>query len=83
MAKSVVLLVGTKKGLFTLRSDDRRKWSVEGPYGAPAPVYHASYDPRDGSMYAAINSTWLKPIASRVTSASVNLPAFNKARKPM
>ncbi len=58
MAKSVVLLVGTKKGLFTLRSDDRKKWTVEGPYASPAPVYHASFDPRDRSMYAAVNSTW-------------------------
>src|SRR5438067_10867404 len=58
MAKSAMLLVGTKKGLYTMRSDDRRKWSVDGPYGAPAPIHHASFDPRDQSMYAAINSTW-------------------------
>ena len=59
MAKSVRLLVGTRKGLYQLQSDtDRKKWTVEGPYGVPAPVYHASFDPRDQSMYAAINSTW-------------------------
>jgi len=59
MAKQVVLLVGTKKGLYTLRSDaDRKKWAVDGPHQAPAPIHHATYDPRDGSMYAAINSTW-------------------------
>ncbi|HUQ42361.1 MAG TPA: sialidase family protein, partial [Candidatus Limnocylindrales bacterium] len=59
MAKTVKLLVGTRKGLYQLQSDaDRKKWSVEGPYAAPAPVYHASFDPRDQSMYAAINSTW-------------------------
>src|SRR2546421_500929 len=58
MAKSAMLLVGTKKGLYTMRSDDRRKWSVDGPYGAPAPIHHATFDPRDQSMYAAINSTW-------------------------
>ena len=51
MAKRVVLLVGTKKGLYTLRSDaDRRKWTQDGPYSAPAPIHHATYDPRDGSM---------------------------------
>ena len=55
MAKSVALLVGTKKGLFTMRSPDRKKWSVEGPHGAPAPIHHASFDPRDQSMYAAIS----------------------------
>jgi len=59
MAKQVVLLVGTKKGLYILRGDaDRTKWTQEGPYGGPAPIHHAAYDPRDGSMYAAINSTW-------------------------
>ncbi len=59
MAKTVSLLVGTKKGLFQLKSDaDRKKWALEGPYGAPAPIHHASFDPRDQSMYAAINSTW-------------------------
>lgn len=59
MTKQVMLLVGTKKGLYRMRSDaDRKKWTTEDPYGAPAPIHHASYDPRDGSMYAAINSTW-------------------------
>ena len=59
MARSVTLLVGTKKGLYTLRGDAKReKWAVEGPYGAPAPIHHASFDPRDGSMYVAVNSTW-------------------------
>ena len=59
MGKQVVLLVGTKKGLFILRGDAARKnWAQEGPIGGPFPIHHASYDPRDGSMYAAINSTW-------------------------
>src|SRR3989337_1647666 len=59
MGRQIVLLVGTKKGLYTLRSDaDRKKWTQEGPYSAPAPIHHATYDPRDGSMYAAINMTW-------------------------
>ena len=31
VAKSVALLVGTKKGLFTMRSADRKKWTTEGP----------------------------------------------------
>lgn len=59
MAKAITLLVGTKKGLYTLRSDgSRAKWNVEGPTFSPAPLHHATYDPRDGSMYAAVNSTW-------------------------
>lgn len=63
MAKSVALLVGTKKGLFVLRSGTARsRWRTEGPYFAGQPVYHASHDPRDGtSLYAAVNATWGGP----------------------
>ncbi|TME59876.1 MAG: exo-alpha-sialidase, partial [Chloroflexi bacterium] len=58
MAKKVAVLVGTKKGLYILRGDtNRQKWDVEGPQWAPAPIHHAMYDPRDGSMYAAVNQT--------------------------
>ena len=59
MAKKMAILVGTKKGLYVLRGDtNRQKWEVEGPQWAPAPIHHATYDPRDGSMYAAVNQTW-------------------------
>ena len=59
MTKKVTLLVGTKKGLFILRGDaGRGSWICEGPEFAPTPIHHAAYDPRDGSMYAAVNSTW-------------------------
>ena len=59
MGEQVTLLVGTKKGMFTVREDGaRRGWTVEGPSWSPAPVYHATQDPRDGSLYAAVNSTW-------------------------
>ena len=59
MAKKVSLLVGTKKGLYILRGDaGRGSWACEGPEFAPAPIHHAAYDPRDGSIYAAVNSTW-------------------------
>src|SRR5256885_6358353 len=53
----VLLSVGTKKGLFLLRSDaDRKKWELEGPLLPGWPVYHAIVDPRDGVLYAATNS---------------------------
>jgi hypothetical protein len=62
MAKKVTLLVGTKKGLFILRGDaDRKRWEQAGPYASPAPIHHAAYDPRDGSMYVAINSSFGGP----------------------
>jgi len=45
----VVLLIGTVKGLFLLRSDRaRKKWSLGGPYSAGSPVYAAALDTRQG-----------------------------------
>jgi photosystem II stability/assembly factor-like uncharacterized protein len=52
----VLVLVGTRKGLFLVKGDDaRRKWSVEGPLLKGLAVYHAIVDPRDGTMYACTN----------------------------
>ena len=63
MAKSVALLIGTKKGLFILRSGaGRTRWRSDGPHFAGEPVYHASHDPRDGaSLYVAVNMSWGGP----------------------
>lgn len=45
----VVLLVGTAKGLFLLRSNRARKrWDLGGPHSAGAPVYAAAFDGRKG-----------------------------------
>ncbi|HEX9416904.1 MAG TPA: sialidase family protein [Gaiellaceae bacterium] len=53
----VLVLVGTRKGLFFLRGDDaRRDWTVEGPVLEGWDVFHAVQDPRDGSLYAAANN---------------------------
>jgi photosystem II stability/assembly factor-like uncharacterized protein len=56
---STVLLVGTRKGCFVLRSDeDRHDWKVEGPYCEGWPIYHAVHDPGSGALYAAAASEW-------------------------
>jgi hypothetical protein len=47
------LLVGTRKGLFVLRSQDRRSWDIEGPLLPGWEIMHAIRDPRDGTIYAA------------------------------
>ena len=52
----VLLPVGTRKGLFLLRSDGRAGWKVEGPLLPGWGVYHAVVDPRNGTLYAATNS---------------------------
>ncbi len=53
-----VVLVGTRKGLFVLESEDRRDWSMRGPYCEGWPVYQAIYDPDSGTIYAAAASEW-------------------------
>lgn len=60
---TIALLVGTKKGLYILRSDAARaRWTTDGPFADRAPVYHASFDPRDNaSMFLAANATWGGP----------------------
>jgi photosystem II stability/assembly factor-like uncharacterized protein len=53
---AAMILAGTRKGLFLLRSDDRRTWTVEEPTLEGWEIYHAVQDPRDGSLYAAANN---------------------------
>jgi photosystem II stability/assembly factor-like uncharacterized protein len=54
-----LLLVGTRKGLFVLESDEgRRDWKVRGPLCEGWPVYHAVYDGEAGTIYAAAASEW-------------------------
>lgn len=58
MARTL-LLIGTRKGLFTLESDeDRRDWNLRGPFCESWPVYHAVHDPDSGALYAAAASEW-------------------------
>src|SRR2546421_12564343 len=54
----IVLLVGTRKGLFVLESEDRRDWSMRGPYCEAWPIYHAVHDAGSGALYAAAASEW-------------------------
>jgi photosystem II stability/assembly factor-like uncharacterized protein len=52
---ATAVLVGTRKGLFVLRSADRREWSLDGPMLTGFSIYHAIRDPRDGALYACTN----------------------------
>ena len=51
--KETTVLVGTRRGLFTLRSMDRRDWKLTGPALEGREVYHAIHDPRTGYQWAA------------------------------
>src|SRR5919201_2254507 len=56
---ATLLLVGTRKGLFVLESDDgRRDWKIRGPYCEGWPIYHAVHDHASGAIYAAAASEW-------------------------
>jgi photosystem II stability/assembly factor-like uncharacterized protein len=53
VGKRVLVLVGTKNGVFILESNEARKnWQIRGPY-CNAPVRDVKYDPATGAIYAA------------------------------
>jgi len=50
-AKSITVLIGTRKGAFLLKSDKKReKWKVSEPIFLGHVVYHVVPDPRDKSV---------------------------------
>ncbi|WP_233868464.1 WD40/YVTN/BNR-like repeat-containing protein [Paraburkholderia adhaesiva] len=49
------LLVATRKGLFELHADDQGRWTLGEPQFIGEPVSMVLADPRDGSLYAALN----------------------------
>ncbi len=53
-----LLLVGTRKGLFSLSSTDRKRWKLEGPFQSGKEINHAMYDPRAGRIFATANDAW-------------------------
>ncbi len=53
-----LLLIGTRKGLFLIEGEDRRDWTVRGPFCEGWPIYHAIHDPESGTIYAAAASEW-------------------------
>jgi photosystem II stability/assembly factor-like uncharacterized protein len=56
---TVVLTVGTRKGLFLLRSDARRdSWQIAGPFLDGIDTTHATIDPRTQTLYATANNPW-------------------------
>ena len=58
MKKKVLLLAGTKKGLFLLTSADRRHWSRTGPFQSGREINHAVFDARTGKTHATSNDAW-------------------------
>lgn len=68
MAKRVLILVGTKKGAFTLTSDaDRRSWDLRGPFCDAWPLNHVVGDPHSGTIYAGGGNEWFGPAVWKST----------------
>lgn len=70
MARSTILMVGTRKGLWVGRSDEARaEWTFSGPHFAMEEVYSCLVDTRgtDGGprLLAGAASTWLGPQVRR------------------
>ncbi len=63
----VRVLVGTKKGAFTLESDGKRdNWKVSGPHFAGWEIYHVKGSPVDPDrIYASQSSGWFGQIIQR------------------
>ena len=60
-AGDVMILAGTMKGAFVLRSDSSRQdWEVGGPYFPGRAIYALTYDDRNGRkrLWAAVNSSY-------------------------
>ncbi len=56
---TVILLVGTKRGLFLLSSKDRRSWSIDRSTLLPSRVFFASLDQRSSPrIFAADNGSF-------------------------
>ena len=63
----VRVLVGTRKGAFTLTSDGaRRSWEVSGPHFAGWEIYHVKGSPADPNrLFASQSSGWFGQLIQR------------------
>ncbi|MBS3650841.1 exo-alpha-sialidase [Pseudaminobacter sp. 19-2017] len=62
MARRTLVLLGTKKGAFIAESDDQRKdWTLRGPYCETWPLNHVMGDRRSGTIYAGGGNEWFGP----------------------
>jgi hypothetical protein len=89
--EQVNLYVGTRKGSYVVRSDQRRRnWKVDGPFHEDADVFHVAPDPRhSGHVYSLANSPFWGPVLYRSTDGGrrwkeIATPGLDRrsARKP-
>jgi hypothetical protein len=83
----LLILVGTRKGLFILGADKRRRaWTIDGPHFLGQSVNHAVLDPRDArTLLAAVkaghlgHTVYRSEDLGRTWEESATPPAFPKA----
>jgi hypothetical protein len=83
----LLVLVSTRKGLFILGADKRRRaWTIDGPHFLGQAVNHAVLDPRDGrTLLAAVkaghlgHTVYRSEDLGRTWEESATPPAFPKA----
>lgn len=80
-AKSLVLLVATRKGAWFFRSDAKRKtWATDGPHFLGHTISHVQLDPRDGrTLLAAAKTGHLGPTIFRSTNGG---RTWKEAKQP-
>lgn len=68
MAQKVLLLLGTRKGVFLVESDAaRRDWTLRGPFCDAWPINHVVGDPATGAIYAGGGNAWFGPAVWKTT----------------
>ncbi|BCH24501.1 WD40/YVTN/BNR-like repeat-containing protein [Mesorhizobium sp. L-8-3] len=62
MAERILVLLGTKKGVFIAESDaERRSWKLRGPFCEHWPMNHVVGDPETGTIYGGGGNEWFGP----------------------
>ncbi|MDD2878094.1 MAG: exo-alpha-sialidase [Acidiphilium sp.] len=62
MSQRVLLLVGTRKGVFILEGDPaRRSWALRGPFCEAWPINHVIGDAATGTIFAGGGNAWFGP----------------------
>src|ERR1700739_1101977 len=73
MANCVLVLLGTKKGVFILQSDARRSaWELRGPFCDAWPIQHAIGDAESGTIYAGGGNAWFGPAVWQSSDLGAN-----------
>jgi hypothetical protein len=68
MSQRVLLLIGTKKGVFLLDGGEwRRSFTLRGPYCETWPINHVIACPRTGAIYAGGGNAWFGPAVWKTT----------------